>query len=206
MLNLWRFFSRFSAFFLFIIYFTISIILLVRNNDFQRASTFNTSNQYVGSIYQKVNDVNKYLHLSVVNDSLAKENVALRNQLKSSFFDDSVVTKAINDTINRTQYEYIVGEVVNKSITSRNNYITINRGAKHGIKKGMGVIGPNGVVGIVWNVSDDFSSLGPDRSESYWLKSDLGLLTSTRLILPYLFMPFLNSFDVFFSHLSTHVR
>ncbi len=159
MLNLWRFFSRFSAFFLFIIYFTTSIILLVRNNDFQRASTFNSSNQYIGSIYQKVSDINKYLHLSVVNDSLAKENVTLRNQLKSSFFDDSVVIKAVNDTINRTQYEYIVGEVVNKSITSRNNYITINRGSKHGIKKGMGVIGPKGVVGIVWNVSDDFSSI-----------------------------------------------
>nr|MBC7614068.1 rod shape-determining protein MreC [Pseudopedobacter sp.] len=159
MINLWRFISRFNAFFLLIIYFSISLIMLIKNNDFQRASTFNTSNQIIGSIYSKVNDINKYLRLSIVNDSLAQENLALHNQLKSSFFDDSLVIKKVNDTINRIQYEYIVAEVVNKSITSRNNYITINRGAKQGIKKGMGVIGPNGVVGIVWNVSENFSSI-----------------------------------------------
>ncbi len=159
MLNLWRFISRFNAFFLFVIYFSISLILLIKNNDFQRASTFNTSNQWVGTIYQQVSIINKYLHLSLVNDSLARENVALRNKLKSSFFDDSLVTKKVTDTVNRVQYEYIMAEVVNKSITSRNNYITINRGTKQGIKKGMGVIGPNGVVGIVWNVSDHFSSI-----------------------------------------------
>ncbi|MBU0695472.1 MAG: rod shape-determining protein MreC [Bacteroidetes bacterium] len=159
MINLWRFISRFNAFFLLIIYFSISLIMLIKNNDFQRASTFNTSNQIIGSIYSKVNDINKYLRLSIVNDSLAQENLTLHNQLKSSFFNDSLVIKKVNDTINRIQYEYIVAEVVNKSITSRNNYITINRGSKHGIKKGMGVIGSNGVVGIVWNVSENFSSI-----------------------------------------------
>lgn len=159
MLNLWRFIARYNAFFLFVIYFVISIIFLLKNNDYQRASTLNSSNKVVGSIYEKVNIINKYLHLSVANDRLAKENIALRNQLKSSSFDDSLVNKTVNDTINRVQYEYILAEVVNKSITSRNNYITINRGIKHGIKKGMGVIGSSGVVGIVWNVSDDFSSI-----------------------------------------------
>src|SRR5690606_14459585 len=49
--------------------------------------------------------------------------------------------------------------VINKSITSRNNYLTINKGSIHGIKKGMGVIGPSGVVGIIWNVSKDFASI-----------------------------------------------
>lgn len=159
MLNLWRFISRFNAFFWLAIYFSISIILLVRNNDFQRASTFNTSNQIIGSIYQRVNGIEKYLHLSEVNDSLAHENVALRNQLKSSFYNDSVTSRKVKDTVNHVQYEYMVAEVVNKSITARNNYITINRGAKQGIKKGMGVIGPDGVVGIVWNVSENFASI-----------------------------------------------
>jgi rod shape-determining protein MreC len=159
MLNLWRFISRFNAFFLLIIYLTISIILLIKNNDFQRASTFNTSNQIVGNIYQRVNMVNKYLNLNLINDSLVKENLELRSQLSVNFFDDSLKTILVKDTINKVQYEYILGEVVNKTITSRNNYITINRGSKHGIQKGMGVTGPNGVVGIVWNVSEDFSTV-----------------------------------------------
>ncbi len=159
MLNLWRFIAKYNAFFFLIIYLTISVLLLIRNNDFQRASTFNTSNQIIGTIYTEVNSINKYLDLTLVNDSLAQENVKLRNELKSSFFDDSVITSIVTDTIHKVKYEYILAEVVNKSITSRNNYITINRGAKQGIKKGMGVIGSSGVVGIVWNVSENFSSI-----------------------------------------------
>jgi rod shape-determining protein MreC len=132
---------------------------LIKNNDFQKASVYNSSNEVIGGIYQKVNIINKYLNLNLVNDSLAKENVLLHNQLKSSFLDDSLVTKIVTDTINRVKYEYILAEIVNKSITSRNNYITINRGSKEGIKKGMGVISSNGIVGIVWNVSENFSSI-----------------------------------------------
>lgn len=159
MLNLWRFIAKYNAFFFLIIYLTISLLLLVRNNDFQRASTFNTSNQVIGTIYTEVNSINKYLDLNLVNDSLAQENIRLRSKLKSSFLDDSVVTAVVTDTIHKVKYEYILAEVVNKSINSRNNYVTINRGAKQGIKKGMGVIGSSGVVGIVWNVSENFSSI-----------------------------------------------
>ena len=112
MLNLWRFINKYNAFFFLIIYLTISFVLLIRNNDFQRASTFNTSNQIIGSIYQEVNSVNKYLDLNLVNDSLARENTRLRNQLKSSFLDDSIVTKVVTDTVHRVKYEYILAEVL----------------------------------------------------------------------------------------------
>lgn len=159
MLNLWRFLSRYNIVFLFLIYFILSIILLVQNNDFQRSSTYNSSNQLIGTIYERVNAIDKFLSLTEVNDSLARENVLLRNQLKANFLEDSITTKQITDTIHKVKYEYIVGEVVNKSITSRNNYLTINKGSKQGIKKGMGVIGPNGVVGIVWNVSENFTTI-----------------------------------------------
>ncbi len=157
--NLWRFISKYNALFLFIIFFVIAIILLIRNNDFQRVSTLNTSNQLVGVFYSKVNNVLKYIHLDAVNKELVAENMLLRNQLKASHFNDSVVVNTVNDTINRVQYQYIAAEVINKSVNSRNNYITINKGSKHGIQKGMGVVCPTGVVGIVWNVSPDFATI-----------------------------------------------
>ncbi|TAH04602.1 MAG: rod shape-determining protein MreC [Sphingobacteriales bacterium] len=157
--NLWRFISKYNALFLFIIFFVTSIILFIRNNDFQRVSTLNTSNQVVGVFYSKVNNVIKYIHLDTVNKELVAENMLLRNQLKASHFNDSVVVNTVTDTINRVQYQYIAAEVINKSVNSRNNYITINRGSKHGIQKGMGVICPTGVVGIVWNVSPDFATI-----------------------------------------------
>jgi rod shape-determining protein MreC len=49
MRNLWLFISKYNAFFLLVIFFTISLILLINNNSYQRASVWNSSNQVVGT-------------------------------------------------------------------------------------------------------------------------------------------------------------
>ena len=41
----------------------------------------------------------------------------------------------------------------------KNNYLTINRGTKHGITKGMGVTSAKGIVGIIFNVNENFSTI-----------------------------------------------
>lgn len=159
MRNLWIFLSKYNAFFFFIIFFSISVILLVTYNSYQRASTWNSSNKLIGEAFQQADRFTSYLKLSATNDSLAKENALLRNQLKSSFFNDSTERGSVNDTIYQQQYKYIVAKVVNNSINKQNNFITINRGSRHGIKRGMGVIGPAGIVGIIRDVSENFSRI-----------------------------------------------
>ncbi|EOR93219.1 Rod shape-determining protein MreC [Arcticibacter svalbardensis MN12-7] len=159
MRNLWVFISKYNAFFLFIICFIISITLIIRNNSFQRSGVFNSSNEIVGEAYSRINKVQRYLRLAEVNDSLAKENATLRKDLKMSHFDDSLVQQSVVDTISRQQYTYIVARIVNNSIHQKNNYITINRGSRHGILPGMGVICSSGVVGIVKDVSADYATI-----------------------------------------------
>ncbi|MGB4398010.1 MAG: rod shape-determining protein MreC [Daejeonella sp.] len=159
MRNLWLFISKYNAFFLLIIFFTISLILLVNNNSFQRASVWNSSNQLVGSTYERVNEFSSYLVLGKSNDSLAAENARLRNLLKSSFFSDSIKRVTVTDTVLKQQYTYTVARVINNSIHQKNNYITINRGKKHGVEKGMGVTSASGIVGIVLNVSENFATI-----------------------------------------------
>ncbi|OYZ48751.1 MAG: rod shape-determining protein MreC, partial [Sphingobacteriales bacterium 24-40-4] len=63
------------------------------------------------------------------------------------------------DSVLKQQYTYTVARVINNSVHQKNNYLTINRGSKHGIKKGMGVIASSGVVGIILNVSENFSTV-----------------------------------------------
>ena len=159
MRNLWIFISKYNAFFFLIIFLIISLILLVNNNSYQRASAWNSSNQFIGQAYERVNAFTSYLSLGRTNDSLAAENARLKNQLKTSFFDDSVEQRTVKDTLAHQQYTYIVAKVVNNSVHQKNNYITINRGLRHGIRKGMGVIGNKGVVGTVLNVSDNFATV-----------------------------------------------
>jgi rod shape-determining protein MreC len=54
---------------------------------------------------------------------------------------------------------FIPATIINKSVARANNYITIDKGKIDGIKKGMGVVSNNGVIGIVKETSKHFSSV-----------------------------------------------
>lgn len=159
MRNLLIFISKYNAFFFFVIFFAISLILVFKNNSFQRASTLNSSNLLIGQAYERYNTLQKYLRLAQVSDSLAAENARLRSQLKNSFYQNKVEERTVNDTTTLQQYTYVVAQVVNNSIHQKNNSITIDKGRSHGIQPGMGVICSSGIVGIVDNVSPHYATI-----------------------------------------------
>lgn len=159
MRNLWIFISKYNAFFLFVIFFISALSIVSKNNPYQRSVILNTSNQFVGQVYERVDYFKSYLQLNQVNDSLAVENARLKNLLQRALPADTVVQKIVADTVNHQQYTYIVARVVNNSTHQKNNYITINRGSKQGIHEGMGVICSNGVVGVVRDVSENFARI-----------------------------------------------
>lgn len=162
MRNLWIFLSRYNAFFFFIIFFTVGIILTIRNNVYQRSVTFSSTNEVVGTAYKRLNVVKRYLNLVQVNDSLAAENAALKTQLLSIASIDSTQITKVKDTINRQQYTLIAAKVFKNSVTLTNNIITINKGIKDGLAKDMAVISPiKGIVGFVQNVSENFATIRP---------------------------------------------
>ncbi|MFN0257506.1 rod shape-determining protein MreC [Pedobacter ureilyticus] len=162
MRNLWIFLSRYNAFFFFIIFFTVGIILTIRNNVYQRSVTFSSTNEIVGTAYKRLNVVKRYLNLVQVNDSLAAENAALKTQLLAINAIDSTQVTKVKDTINHQQYTLISAKVFKNSVTLTNNMITINKGIKDGIMKDMAVISPGkGVVGFVQNVSENFATIRP---------------------------------------------
>ncbi len=159
MRNLWLLISKYNAFFLFIIFFIASLYLVISNNSFQRSGVLNTSNKFIGEAYQRLDEFQSYLHLARINDSLAAENARLRSLQQSAYFDDSVKQQSVIDTLKRQQYTYIVARIVNNSVHQKENFITINRGSKHGIARGMGVICATGIVGIVRNVSENYATI-----------------------------------------------
>ena len=157
MRNLLIFITKYNAFFLFIIFEIGALIIYIKYNSFQKASFINSTNQVTGNLYTRSNELKSYLYLSDINDKLAHENAQLRAQLKASFYADSVAHHKVTDTVYKQQYEYIDATVINNSINKRSNYITLNKGARAGITKGMGVICTSGLVGIIIFVSDHYS-------------------------------------------------
>jgi len=60
----------------------------------------------------------------------------------------------LKDSLN---YPLIPASIVSKSFSKVQGTITLNAGAKNGIKPGMPVINDQGLIGIVYNASEDFS-------------------------------------------------
>ncbi len=160
MRNLWIFISRYNAFFLFIIFFFVGIILTIKNNLYQRSITLNSTNALVGNAYERLNVLKRYLNLGQVNDSLSQENAALRTELLAYKNIDSTLQTQVKDSLNQEQYTLIAAKVVKNSITLNNNIITINKGSNDGIEKDMAVISmKNGVIGFVLDVSPRFANI-----------------------------------------------
>lgn len=160
MRNLWIFVNRYNAFFLFIIFFTTSVVLTVKNNIYQHSATLNSTNRVVGNAYEKLNVFKKYMNLGKVNDSLAYENAQLYTQLLKMRNIDSVKNTVVIDTLTQQQYTYLAARVIKNSVTLRNNIITVNKGSADGIRTGMAVISPQkGVVGMVRDVSEHLATI-----------------------------------------------
>jgi len=160
MRNLWIFINRYNAFFLFIIFFTVGVVLTVKNNAYQRSVTVNSTNEVVGEVYQNLNVLKKYINLGTVNDSLAVENAKLRTELLALKNIDSAKQVTVKDTANVPQYTYLSARVIKNSVTLRNNVITINKGSADGIARDMAVISPGkGVVGFVMDVSEHLATI-----------------------------------------------
>ncbi len=159
MRNLILFLTRNYYIILFIFLESLSLFLVFQNNHFQRAHLLNSSNAIVGNIYESYSGVTDYFGLKEQNQKLSEENVMLRNQLRESSSSEMKTPMMIKDSLHKKQYIYFSAKVVNNSTNRRKNYLTLNIGSKQGVKPEMAVICSDGIVGIVLDVSDNFSSV-----------------------------------------------
>jgi len=152
MYNLIQFVKKYHFILLFLLIEGFSIFLLASNNQYQGNKINAFSQKYIGSLHEALANISNFLKLKQTNIFLAEENAKLYSLLKKqiSFHEDSLIFEA-------PLFKYQSARVINNSVHKRNNYLTLNKGERHGIKEGMGVITANGVVGIVHSVSDKFS-------------------------------------------------
>ena len=158
MQRLFLFIYKYRAFLSFLFLEIICLWFIVQNNNYQSAKYFNSSNRISGNMLATSRGVEDYFNLKEVNQDLAAENASLRKQIEQyhqSLYNINV--RQNQDAELLQKYEYIPAKVIKNSTRRFENYITVNKGSKHGIEPGMGVIDQNGVVGKVKNVSRNFS-------------------------------------------------
>lgn len=166
MRNLLNFLLKYNYCFLFILLELISFVLLFRFNHYQGSVFFTSSNKLAGSVYEAANQVTGYFHLKSINDDLVQKNVELelqmehlRKALSDVTIDSMSVEQLKKDAL--SGYDMYKARVINNSLTHIDNYITIDKGEKDGIRSEMGVVNGNGIVGIVYLTSDNYSVVIP---------------------------------------------
>jgi len=149
-------------FIIFLVLQFVSIALIVNFNNFQRSIYLNSSNVLVGRLQNITNLTTEYFGLKEKNENLSEENAALWNRIffLESQLDRKERTKTDTTTIvPERNYHFLSAKVINNTTHKRKNYMTLNKGAKDGIRPDMGVISDQGIAGIVSAVSEHFSTV-----------------------------------------------
>lgn len=151
MYNLIRFIQKNWYATVFVLLEVFCIVLLFTSQPYHKRAWLKTSNRFVGRIESVTSGIGEYFYLGKTNRDLVAENNALRTKLSLYRVNPQMIKS--EDTL----YEYIPVRVVGNSINQMNNYIIIDKGSKDGIEKNMGLISPQGVAGVVCNVSENYS-------------------------------------------------
>lgn len=163
MKNIFIFIRRYFNFLFFLVLQILSLFFLVRYNATHEAVYAGVANEWTGRINEQYNKVQNYFHLKENNRLLLEENTRLKNMLRIDFENpDSskvvVLDSLVTDTSGRRRkFSWLPAKVVNNTVSQQLNYLTLHRGANQGVKKDMAVIGQQGVVGTVIDVSKNFS-------------------------------------------------
>jgi rod shape-determining protein MreC len=163
--NVFLFIRKYSNFLFFLLLQIISLSFLFRYNKYHEAAFMNVAGEFTGSINQRFSKVESYFRLKTINEQLAAENLLLNQKLKENYERAGGPDKIVADTIQTDsakeikKYVWMGAKVVNSTVNTQTNYLTIHRGALQGVRPNNAVVSPLGIVGYILNVSDNYASV-----------------------------------------------
>lgn len=142
------------------------MVLLFQYNSYQGSVWFSSANEVAGKVYEANSWVETFFSLTQVNKELTQRNLELEQQVSAM---RESLTRAKHDSLDVEQtqkmalsgFKLYPARVVSNSLDKKDNFITIDKGWAHGIKKDMGVACGTGVVGVVYLVSRNYSVVIP---------------------------------------------
>lgn len=157
--SLFEFFKKYDYVILFLLLEVLAVVFITRNTYYQRSKIITACNAIAGSWYNGASSVTSYFGLKQENDLLAQENARLRAQLDASYISYTRREFVVDDTVYKQRYTYTEATVLKNTCSQQNNYIMVNKGSAHGIRPDMAVISPQGIVGVVVNTTQNFSTI-----------------------------------------------
>ncbi|MDA3821640.1 MAG: rod shape-determining protein MreC [Bacteroidales bacterium] len=150
--------KKYNYILVFILLEIIALVLVSNHNLYQHSKLVNLNREISGRLYERIEGAREYLLLKNNNDILVRENAVLKNKLEQALAATPDTVQYLNSG---TNYFYTPAHIVHSTHFKQFNYLTIDIGRKQGITSDMGVIGDNGIVGIVLESSANFSTIIP---------------------------------------------
>jgi rod shape-determining protein MreC len=171
MRNLLDFLRKYHHWFLFLLLEVISGVMLFNLNNYQGSVWLSSANAMSGKVYEMQSGITSFFSLTRANEELTLRNFYLERQVDQL---RRLYTEATQDTTVEernqlqflSQYKLIPAKVVSNSVNKPNNLITINKGKADGVEVDMGVACGNGIVGVVYLVSDHYAVVIPALNAS----------------------------------------
>lgn len=152
--------KKFRYFLLFIILEILAFIIIIQDHSYHQSKFVNSANFFTGGLYSKANSINEFFHLRIDNRLLSEENARLKNLLGRRENTYAIDSFTVIDTSQYFQkYDYSVAKIINNNYTKRNNFLTLNKGAKHGLTLDLGVVNSKGIIGVIKNVSANYATV-----------------------------------------------
>jgi rod shape-determining protein MreC len=136
-----------------------ALALTVTQSSHQKAIWLSSSNALLGRLHAFKTSSTEYFSLKKRNQELQNDNAALRAALYQAQFEKALLDGSMRLSDSLTPYAVIPAKVVKNSVLRERNYLTLNKGISQGVYPDMAVISDQGVVGIVEQSADNFSTV-----------------------------------------------
>lgn len=156
MQQIFNFLIRYKNTILFLLLLSVSLFFTVQSHSYHKSKFVSSANFITGGLYDWTNDMSSYLHLREYNERLAQENEYLRTLLFEKNELDSISIKMDSSSYNNP-YSLISTQVISNNYSKRDNYLLLRGGKKDGIKTDLGVITSNGIIGIVEEITENYT-------------------------------------------------
>lgn len=165
--NLIEFIKNNFHYFLFAVLLVLSFLMVGKTMSYSQYKFARATQGVVGPIQKSWSEMIHKFSLGKENEDLVQQNIALMREFENMYMvkEDTTLTEMSGtDSTHTTRtrlYDYTYAHIIYKSTDQAFNYIIVDKGAKDGIQRDMAVTCPAGVVGVVNDVSDNFSSIIP---------------------------------------------
>ena len=148
------FILRYKNLFLYLLFVSLILSFSYFQSEYHKSKLFKAGVYINGKTSEPLKNLTTYFRLKKINTELTNENLYLKSLLI-----DKNYNSHFEDENTGSPFTLIRGNVIKNDISSSRNIIIVNKGSSDMVEKEMGVIGSKGVIGIVNQTTEKFSSV-----------------------------------------------